>query len=256
MNLFGSITLGIIQGLTEFLPISSTGHLILASRLMDLTQTEFLKSFEIIIQLGSILAVAVLYWKLFLRQEIIKKLIAAFLPTALIGLPVYGLFKKYLLGNETIVLWALVLGGVALIVFELIHKERSDAPEDLSAISYKNCFLIGLCQAVAIVPGVSRSAATILGGLSLGLKRRTIVEFSFLLAVPTMLSATGWDLIKSAHSFSGQNLGLLAVGFILAFIVALLAIKFLIAFIKKHSFVPFGLYRIALALLFYVFVLK
>lgn len=124
MNLFGSITLGIIQGLTEFLPISSTGHLILASRLMDLTQTEFLKSFEIIIQLGSILAVAVLYWKLFLRQEIIKKLIAAFLPTALIGLPVYGLFKKYLLGNETIVLWALVLGGVALIVFELIHKEK------------------------------------------------------------------------------------------------------------------------------------
>lgn len=106
------------------------------------------------------------------------------------------------------------------------------------------------------MPGVSRSAATILGGLSLGLKRRTIVEFSFLLAVPTMLSATGWDLIKSAHSFSGQNLGLLAVGFILAFIVALLAIKFLIAFIKKHSFVPFGLYRIALALLFYVFVLK
>jgi undecaprenyl-diphosphatase len=250
MTLLQSIILGIVEGLTEFLPISSTGHLILASRLLGLSQTDFQKSFEIAIQLGAIGSVIMLYWRQFLELSVLGRLIAAFIPTGLIGFALYHVVKTYLFGSDTVVLWALGLGGVALIVFELLHKESDDAVADVTAIPYSKAVLIGLFQSLSIVPGVSRAGATIVGGLILGLSRTTIVEFSFLLAVPTMLAATGYDLLKNASSFEAQQLGVLAAGFIASFFVALLSIKFLLAFVRTHTFIPFGIYRMAVALAF------
>jgi len=255
MDLLQSILLGVIEGVTEFLPISSTGHLILATEFLGIPHTEFQKSFEIIIQLGAILAVIALYWRSFLNPETLKKLFVAFLPTAAVGFLLYSFIKTYLIGNPLVVVWALALGGVALIVFELLHKESAEATAEVKDMSYKQAALVGLAQAAAVVPGVSRSAATILGGLMLGLKRTTIVEFSFLLAVPTMIAATGFDILQVGSSFSTDQMGLLIAGFLTSFVVAMLAIKFLLSFVKTHSFIGFGVYRIALAALFFLFVL-
>lgn len=253
MGILESVVLGLIEGVTEFLPISSTGHLILASELLRIPDSDFLKTFEIAIQLGAILSVVVLYWKSFLDIEILKRLIVALIPTGIIGFALYSFVKSYLLGSEAVVLWALLLGGIALIVFELLHKESEGAATPLH-ISYTQSLLIGFFQAIAIVPGISRAAATILGGLFLGIRRAAIVEFSFLLAVPTMVAATGYDLLKNAGSFSSTDVSSLAVGFVTSFIVAILAIKFLLSFIHTHSFIAFGVYRIAIAVLFFLFV--
>ena len=250
MTLLQSIILGIVEGFTEFLPISSTGHLILASRLLGLAQTEFQKSFEIAIQLGAIASVIVLYWRKFLEPAVLTRVIVAFIPTGIIGFALYHVVKTYLFGSDTIVLWALGLGGVALIVFELLHRERDDAVADVDSISYPQAAAIGLFQSISIIPGVSRAGATIVGGLILGLSRSTIVEFSFLLAVPTMLAATFYDLYKNASSFAPDQFGVLAVGFVSSFLVALLSIKFLLAFVRTNTFIPFGIYRIVLALAF------
>jgi undecaprenyl-diphosphatase len=250
MNFLNVIILGIIEGFTEFLPVSSTGHLILTSRLLAIPQTEFLKSFEISIQLGAILSVVVLYWRVLATDlRTLKKITVAFIPTAAIGLLFYRIVKTFLLGNSSVVLWSLLLGGIFIIIFELFYRQKGNPASDISSISYPQALLIGLFQSFAIVPGVSRSAATIIGGLSLGLKRRTIVEFSFLLAVPTMLAATGLDLAKNIKSFSAPQFGFLAVGFFTSFLVAALSIKFLLIFIKNNNFIPFGVYRILLALL-------
>ncbi len=255
MNFFHSLVLGVVEGVTEFLPISSTGHLIIASKLLNLNPNEFLKSFEIAIQLGAILSIVFLYFKTFLKNFVIlKRLFIAFLPTALIGLILYKTIKKYFIGNGMVVLISLFIGGILLILFEKIHEEKSEATENLEDISYKQSFIIGIFQSIAIIPGVSRAAATIVGGLILGLKRKTIVEFSFLLAVPTMLAATGFDLIKNAGSFSSDQFGLLAVGFITSFIVAIFAIKFLLKFIQNHSFTPFGIYRVVVGIILWLII--
>ncbi len=251
-----AIILGIVEGITEFLPISSTGHLILASDLLHIAQTAFTKSFEISIQFGAIAAVIVLCWKKLWHVATIKKLLAAFIPTGIIGLLLYKVVKTYLLGNENVVLWALFLGGVALIIFEWRHKEGVSTTDTLEAISYRQAVVIGFFQAIAIVPGVSRSAATIVGGLFLGLKRSTVVEFSFLLAVPTMLAASGLDLAKNYSLFSADQFGALAVGFAVSFLVALGSIKFLLRYIQKHNFIPFGVYRVIVALLFWFLVVS
>jgi len=255
MNFLDAIILGAIEGVTEFLPISSTGHLILASHLLQLPDSSFLTSFEIAIQLGAICAVVLLYWKSFLNIEILKRILAGFIPTAIVGLLLYSFIKHQLLGNELVVVAALVLGGVVLIIFEFLHKERPDAPEGLDTITYRQAFLVGLAQSVAVIPGVSRSAATILGGLMLGIRRTTIVEFSFLLAVPTMGAAVLLDVLKSYQSFTTDGLGYIAVGFGTAFIVALAAVRFLLKFVKTATFIPFGIYRIVLAALFFFLVL-
>lgn len=250
VDLFNVIILGIVEGITEFLPVSSTGHLILTSSILKIPQSEFLKTFEIAIQLGAIVSVVVLYWKsLLLDKEMIKKIIAAFVPTALIGLILYKFVKSFLLGSKTVVIWSLLVGGIFIVVFELLYK-RKPARKESSAVSYKQAVLIGLAQAVSIIPGVSRSAATIIGGLALGLSRKTIVEFSFLLAVPTMAAAVALDLLKTAGSFTSTQVGYLIAGFIVSFIAAMLAIKFLLSFIKNNNFIIFGIYRIILALLF------
>lgn len=255
MTVLDSIILGVVEGLTEFLPISSTGHLILVGELLNLPATEFLKSFMIAVQLGAILAVVLLYWKKFLDIEVLKRLAVGFIPTGIIGFTLYQLIKEYLIGNTGIVLISLFVGGIALIAFELFHKESKDGHEEIRSLPYSTVALVGLFQSVAMIPGVSRSAATIVGGLLLGMRRTTIVEFSFLLAVPTMLAATGYDLLKSADAFPADGYGLLLIGFITSLLVALLSMRLLIAFVKKHTFIPFGIYRIVLAVLFFLFVL-
>ena len=218
MDIFQSIVLGVIEGFTEFLPVSSTAHLVLATHIMDLESTEFVKSFVITIQFGAILSVLVLYWKRFLLDpESLKRVLAAFVPTAALGFILYKAVKGFLMDNQTVIVWSLLLGGLFLIVFELLHREKESAHEDISTIPYPVCISIGLFQALAMVPGVSRSAATIIGGLLLGLKRTTIVEFSFLLAVPTMLAASVLDMAKSAPSFEAAQFGVLAAGFAVSF---------------------------------------
>lgn len=254
MDLLSAIVLAVVEGLTEFLPVSSTGHIILAAVLLNVQQTEFVKSFEIALEFGSILSVVVLYWRLFLDPEVLKRLVVAFIPTGVVGLALYRVFKEFLLGNEQIVLWALLIGGILLVLFELRYRVRSDI-DSLSKIPYKHCLLIGIFQSISIVPGVSRSAPTIMAGLALGMKRETIVMFSFLLAVPTMIAASGFDLLMSSGQFSASQFNLLAVGFVASFLVALPAIKLFLGFVKKNNFIPFGVYRIILVVVFFLFVI-
>lgn len=256
MDIISSILLGVIEGVTEFLPISSTGHLVLASTLLNLPPTNFLKSFEIIIQLGAILAVGAIYWRRFLTdRSVLKRIIIAFIPTAMIGLIFYRIVKTYLLGNIAVVLGALFFGGLILILFELWLKQGELDSEkieqnDVSNLPYWQAVVLGLCQSVAIIPGISRSAATIIGGLALGIRRETIVEFSFLLAVPTMVAATGLDLLKSSVNFSLDEWGMLAIGFCVSFLVAILAVKSFLKYIRHHDFIAFGIYRIIIAVVF------
>jgi undecaprenyl-diphosphatase len=252
MNLFHAVILGVVEGITEFLPISSTGHLILASEILRIPDSEFLKTFEIAIQLGAILSVVVLYWrKIISSVPLLKKLAVAFLPTAVVGLIAYPYVKGYLLGSEQVVLWSLFLGGVAIFLFEKYHPHQK-ANTDLGSMSYKQALGIGLAQAVAIVPGVSRAAATILGGMFAGMDRKSIVEFSFLLAIPTMAAATGLDLATTSAQLSSSEWTLLGVGFLVSFLTALAAIKWLLGYIQSHDFVSFGVYRVAVAVIFWV----
>lgn len=248
MGIFQSVILGVVEGLTEFLPISSTAHLIIVSRLLRIGQSEFIKSFQIAIQLGAILAVVVLYWQKFLKDWLYcKKIIAAFLPTAAVGFLFYHLIKNFLMESLSVIALFLFLGGLIIIFFEAGQGKRTaDNGSDL--ITYKKAFLIGLCQAAAVIPGVSRAAATIIGGLSLKLSRKAIVEFSFLLAVPTMLAATGFDLIKTGFIFSQAEIALFFVGFIISFLTAVVGVKFFLKFIATNNFLIFGVYRIVLGL--------
>jgi undecaprenyl-diphosphatase len=250
MDAATSIVLGIVEGFSEFLPISSTGHLILAGQLLGVGSGDFVKSFDIAIQLGAILSVVVLYWRnLFIDLETIKKLAVAFVPTGIIGFILYKIIKEFLLGSSSVVLWSLFIGGIVIILFEFLHHEKNDSTEDFAGVTYRQSFWIGVFQAIAVIPGVSRSAATIIGGLTLGMKRKLIVEFSFLLAVPTMLAATVYDLYKNGAAFSFSELNYLIVGFLTSFIVALASIKFLLGFVKNHTFVFFGIYRIVIVLI-------
>lgn len=257
MNLLTVVILGIVEGITEFLPISSTGHLILTSSLLQIAQSEFLKSFEIAIQLGAILSVVVLYWKsLIFNREKLGRVLVAFVPTVIVGLLFYKIVKGYLLGNRDIVLWALFIGGILIIVLEHFYSKGNGRRQKTTAITYRQAVLIGLFQSVAIVPGVSRSAATIMGGLMMGINRETIVEFSFLLAIPTMAAAVGYDIAKTAVSFTLEQFIYLAIGFIVSFLTAMAAVKFLLSFIKKHNFIAFGIYRILLSVVLWYLLYK
>lgn len=256
MNFFDAIILGIVEGLTEFLPVSSTGHLILAAELLKLPETEFLKTFQVAIQLGAILAVVALYFrKLFLEWEIMKRIAVALLPALGIGFLFYASIRKLFESQMTVVA-ALFIGGIIIILFEVFRKDKEGTIEDLATLPYRKAFWIGAFQAASVIPGVSRAAATILGGLWLGMKRTAIVEFSFLLAVPTMVAAATLDLVKNASLFSVADFHLLFVGFLVSFLVALAAIKFLLRFVETHTFIAFGAYRIALSILFFFFVLS
>ncbi len=254
MSLLHTFVLGIVEGITEFLPVSSTGHLILTTKLLGLNETDFLTSFEIFIQLGAIMAVATIYTrKLLTNFTLWFKLLTAFIPTAFIGLLAYDFIKSTLLNNYTVTLWALAIGGA---VFILLEKLINTAQQPTGQPTYRQALAIGLMQSLSMVPGVSRAAATIFGGMVVGLPKRSAVEFSFLLALPTMAAATGLDLWKSNLNFSSEQWTTLIMGFMMAFLTALVTVKLFIRYIQHHSFIPFGIYRIILAMLFWLIYIR
>jgi undecaprenyl-diphosphatase len=256
MDWLSALLLGAIEGISEFLPISSTAHLRLFSEWFGVNNSDFSKSFDIFIQLGAILAVLVVYLKTLWRQpRIIWKLAAAFVPTAIIGLVAYPFIKGQLMDSFWLMAATLGLGGLFLLWFERRYRSERAIIKEVDQITYKQAVLIGLCQSVAIVPGVSRSAATIVGGLALGLSRPVIVEFSFLLALPTMLAATGLDLLKSSWSLGRPEIIALAVGLLAAFVTAWLSVKWLLSFVRQRDFRLFGWYRLVLATIIIVYLL-
>jgi undecaprenyl-diphosphatase len=260
--LAGALLLGVIEGLTEFLPVSSTGHLILAVDLMGFRGPPG-QVFEVVIQLGAIGAVCWEYFGRFARAaagfrhdpeqfRFLRNILVAFLPTVVIGAFAYGFIKAYLF-DPWVVVAALVLGGVAILVIErTLPQPRHDAVEQMPA---RTALAIGLCQVVSMIPGVSRAGATIMGGLLLGLDRRSATEFSFFLAVPTMLAASALDLYKNWTALDGDNLLVIAIGFAAAFVSALIVVRWLIRFVSHHDFVPFAWYRIALGVVMGAFLL-
>jgi undecaprenyl-diphosphatase len=249
MSVFEAVLLAIVEGLTEFLPVSSTGHMIIVSSVMGIASESFTKTFTVAIQLGAIGAVIVLYWKRFFQSiEFYLKLFVAFLPAAVIGF----LFNDYidqLLERVEVVAIMLIIGGVIFLFIDQLFKKTE--VDGTSEVSYPTALKIGFFQTIAMLPGVSRSAATIIGGLTQKLNKKTAAEFSFFLAVPTMFAATGYKLLKfykEGNTFGTDEITLLAIGNVVAFLVALLAIKSFINFLTKHGFKLFGYYRIALGL--------
>jgi len=253
MNILQAVVLSIVEGITEFLPISSTGHLILVSKLLAISQSEFVKSFEIAIQLGAIAAVAWMYKnEIITNKKIWPKIILAFIPTAIIGLVFFKIIKTYLIGNVGITLAALAVGGVLLIFLEKIPLFNSKTKKKtIPDLSNRQSIIIGVAQSLSVIPGVSRAAATIVGALGMGLTREEAVKFSFLLAIPTMAAATGLDIIKTGWRFTGSEFAILGVGFVGAFVTALLTVKWLVEYVRKHNFAGFGVYRLLLAGVFW-----
>lgn len=245
MNLIQAVILGIIEGLTEYLPVSSTGHMILASSLMGIQSDAFVKLFTVAIQFGTILSVVVLYFKRFLKSfRFYLTLLVAFIPAAIFGVLFSDAIDHMLENPETVAL-SLVIGGIFLLFIDRLFKQGT--VNDADTLRFPTAFMIGLFQCLAMIPGVSRSAATIIGGMQQKLTRKAAAEFSFFLAVPTMFAATAkkvLDFYQDGHSISRQEIGLLAVGNIIGFIVAIIAIKTFISFVTKHGFFVFGIYRI------------
>ena len=250
-----AIILGIVEGVTEFLPVSSTGHLIVATELLGFDANKW-EYFNVIIQLGAILAIVVLYWRTFwavleglfrknaMSWRFVRNILIAFIPAAVIGFILIK-YIEALLGNAKVVAIALIVGGVAILVIEQLAR-RSDTV-GIAEIPAKTALGIGFAQCLAMIPGVSRSGATIMGALSLGVERRTAAEFSFFLAVPTMLGSTTLEVMKHRHeimSGGGVGFGLIAVGFIVSFLVALVVVRAFVHYISRHGFAPFAWYRI------------
>jgi undecaprenyl-diphosphatase len=249
MNFIYAIILAIIEGITEYLPISSTGHMIIGSSLMGINKDPFTKIFEVNIQFGAILSVVVLYWKRFFQSvEFYKKLLASFIPAAIVGF-IFNDFVDQLLESVAVVAVMLVLGGIILVFIDK-YFENKTTKED---ITFLDAVKIGLFQCLAMIPGVSRSAASIIGGMFQGLPRKNAAEFSFFLAVPTMFAASAYKLLKGfkagSLTFSTDQLLYLAIGNIVAFIVAMAAIKFFIGYLQKYGFKVFGYYRIVIGLI-------
>lgn len=259
MDFFQSVVIAVVEGLTEFLPVSSTGHMIIAERLLNITETDFVKVFTVAIQLGAILAVVALYWKKFFdfsKWQFYLKLIVGVIPALILGF----LFSKRIdamMDSATTVAVALLAGGIVLLFIDkMFGRPQRQSEKD---VSFGNAFMIGIWQCLALIPGMSRSAASIIGGMQQKLTRSEAAEFSFFLAVPTMLAATGYKLLKyhkESGGFSSEELKLLAVGNIVAFIVALIAIKFFISFVKKHGFKVWGVYRIIVGLILLLLIYK
>ena len=256
MNLVQAIVLAIVEGITEFLPVSSTGHMIIASSLMGIAENPFTKTFTVAIQLGAILSVVVLYFKRFVQSfQFYLKLVIAVIPALVLG----ALMDDYidlLLGNVLVVGFTLFAGGVFLVFIDFIIKENKS--DDDQEVTYAKGFKIGLFQCIAMIPGVSRSAATIIGGMVQNLNRKTAAEFSFFLAVPTMFAATAYKLLKfykEGIGFQQDQLMLLIAGNAVAFIVAMIAIKSFITYLTKHGFRIFGYYRMIAGLIIILLVI-
>ncbi len=247
MDIFQAVIIGIIEGFTEFLPISSTGHMIVASKMMGIEQDSVQKSFEVIIQFAAILAVVLLYRdKVFREIELWKKLILAFIPIGAVGF----LFSKQIkaLFSVEVVAWMFIIGGVVFLIVEYFYKERDHFVKRVEDVSYKQAFWIGAAQCFSLIPGTSRAGSTIIGGLLSGLTRKASAEFSFLLAIPVMAAVTAYDVIKHYDEFNFDNWLVLGAGFVTAFVVAYITIKLFIEFLSRFTFVPFGIYRILFGL--------
>lgn len=253
MNYIQAIIIAIIEGITEFLPVSSTGHMILAQSLMKVQDPEFAKTFEIVIQLGAIMAVLLLYIKrFFVGVNIYLKLFVAFLPTGIIGLLAYKLIKHYLFNPFTVSV-SLIIGGVVLIMLDKWSEQKKSEYKEVEDISFAGAIKIGLIQCLSMIPGVSRAAATIFGGVFSGFDRKQAAEFSFLLAIPTMFAASGYDLLKEKDNIHHDDVTILLIGALVAFLVAIVAVKGFIALLNKYGFKHFGYYRIVLGILFLVY---
>jgi len=249
MTWIQSIIIAIVEGITEFLPVSSTGHMILTEGILGMKSNDFIQAFIINIQFGAILSVVVLYWKRFFQSwDFYFKLFVAFLPAAVIGLLLSD-YIDIMLENVVVVAVMLILGGIVLLFVDKWFNNPSKNQE----ISYMTALKIGFFQTIAMIPGVSRSAATIIGGMSQRLTRKTAAEFSFFLAVPTMFAASGYKLMKNYEAINTDNISMLIVGNVVAFIVALIAIKSFITYLTKHGFKIFGYYRIIVGALILVF---
>jgi len=250
MTIFDSITLGIIEGFTEFLPISSTGHLIVASEFLGLEQNNETKAYEVIIQFAAILAVLINYKDKFTIKKIDlwTKVILAFIPIGAVGY-IFSNQIKTLFSIEIVAVMFIIGGIIFLIVEKFFIKDGVETLNDIEKISFKQAMIIGFAQVFSLIPGTSRAGSTIIGALLVGLSRKASAEFSFLLAFPVMTVVTGYDLIKHYNDFSSANLITLGIGFIVAFFVAYLTIKLFLAFLEKFTFVAFGIYRIIFGVL-------
>lgn len=251
MDIIQAFILGIIEGATEFLPISSTGHLIVVSDWLGLSQTDDNKAFEVIIQLAAILAVVTNYSSRFVVNtaniELWKKVVLAFIPIGAVGFLLHKQIKE--LFSVEIVAVMFIVGGIVFLIIEYFMKNKQQPTQSLDEMTYKQAGWIGFAQIFALIPGTSRAGSTIVGALLVGLSRKASAEFSFLLALPVMVAASGFDLLKHYQDFSGQNLMVLATGFVVAYLSAWLVMKLFIRFLEHFTFVAFGIYRILFGLL-------
>ncbi len=255
MTWLQALIIGIVEGLTEFLPVSSTGHMILVSAAMGMQETEFLKTFEISIQLGAIMAIALMYIRRFFKSwDIYYKLLLSFIPTVIIGFLVYDYVK--IMFSPLVVSISLIIGGIVLIFVDKKVENRQSKTPELEKIPVKNALYIGLIQCVSMIPGVSRAGATIVGGVFNGFDKKQATEYSFLLAVPTMIAASGYDLLKTPLDFTSQQIMLLVFGLLVAFASAWGAVKLFLILVEKFGFKYFGWYRIVVGLLFLVLILS
>lgn len=264
------IFLGIVEGITEWLPISSTGHMLLVDEFISLNMSEeFKEMFFVVIQLGAIIAVVVMFWKKMWpfqlkdkSQSVVNKgiinmwlkVVVACIPSAVLGLFLDDILEEYFGGAVSIAIM-LIVYGIAFILVESRNKKRTPAVEKLDDITYRTAFIIGLFQVLSMIPGTSRSGATIIGALLIGVSRTAAAEFTFFLAVPTMLGASALKLVKFGFDFTSQEIIALIIGMAVAFVVSLLCIKFLMSFIKKHDFKVFGWYRIVLGIIVLIYFL-
>ena len=245
MDYIQAIIIGIIEGFTEFLPISSTGHMIVAEHYLGIAQSDLTKAYDVIIQFAAILAVMLIYREKISFKKIVlwEKLLVAFLPLGVIGFLLRHQIKA--LFSVQIVAWMFIIGGVVFLIVEYFYKEEAkERVHDVEQVSWMQAVAVGFAQVFALIPGTSRAGATIIGGLLAGLDRKTSAEFSFLLAIPVMAAVSGYDLLKHYHAFAHAQWGPYLVGFVVAFVVAWITIKLFLAFLSRFTFVPFGIYRI------------
>lgn len=256
MSTLHAIILGIVEGLTEFLPISSTGHMILVSHFLHIEETVTLTTFEIAVQLGAILAVVVTFYKKLCNIEMMKRTIVAFIPTGIVGALIFPHIKE-LLTSPLLVVSMLILGGLAILFFEDKYEKETEEGKviEIFNISYKHALILGVLQSFAVIPGLSRSGTMIIGGLVMRLSRTMLTEFTFLLAVPTMVVATLYTLIKKHSELSADGMSLIVLGSGVAFVVALFVIRLFLHYIRRNSFKVFGWYRIIVGIILFFILL-
>ena len=252
MDTLQAVIIGIIEGFTEFLPISSTGHMIVASSWLGVPQSDLIKAYEVIIQFAAILAVMVAYKeKLVWRERLLwLKVFVAFLPLGIVGFIFKDTIKA--LFSLDVVAWMFIVGGIVFLIVESVYDKLDHTTQTLEAVSWKQALGVGVAQILSLIPGTSRAGSTIVGGLLIGMDRKVAAEFSFLLAIPVMGAVSGYDLLKHYRAFLHVDWGVYLIGFITAFVVAFITIKLFLAFLQRFTFVPFGIYRIVFGIVLLV----